>query len=80
MDDTCKICGEGKEIIEHVMFHYEEAERIWKMAPAKWDGLEPQTGSIKEWWNKLGNATNKKDISDRIELSAYIMWEIWKKT
>lgn len=79
MDDTCKIYGEGKATIEHVMFHCEVVKRIWKMALAKWDGLEQQTGSIKEWWNKLGNATNKKDLSDRFELSTYIMWPIWKK-
>lgn len=53
-------------------------KRIWKLAPVQWDGQGQQRGSIKEWWNKLGNAINRKDMSDRIELSAYIMWQIWK--
>lgn len=40
--------------------------------------LEQQSFSFKEWWTKLGNAENYKKMLKRQELTAYIMWHIWK--
>lgn len=78
IDTICKCCGEGQETMEHLMFHCAVAKRIWKLAPVPWDGLEHFTSSLKEWWTQVGNAKNRNEMNDRLELSAYIMWQIWK--
>lgn len=37
VDETCMMCGEGKETVEHVMFHCKSAKKIWKVTPVTWD-------------------------------------------
>lgn len=78
VDDTCKVCGEGKETVNHLFFHCLKANIIWKLAPVRWEISEQQALSFKQWWSSLENAENSKEMSDRKELTAYILWHIWK--
>lgn len=44
-----------------------------------WDGLDNCTFRFKEWWLKLGMAKHMKGMKERQELTALIMWSIWKE-
>lgn len=72
VDETCKLCGEEKEIVERLFFHCVRTKIIWKLAPVCWDGLNQQSNSFKDWWSKLGNAASRKKLSKRQELIAYM--------
>lgn len=79
IDDICRLCGEEKETVEHLFFHCFHAKTIWKLAPVQWEGLDTSCDSFKEWWKKLENAKKNQTMADRKELSAYIIWQIWKQ-
>lgn len=36
----CCLCGEGMEIVEHVLFNCMHAKEIWEVSLVKWDGLD----------------------------------------
>lgn len=78
VDETCKLCGEGQETIKHLFFYCVKAKTIWKQAPVRWEGMDQQSVSFKGWWSRLENAANNKEMANKKELSAYIIWYIWK--
>lgn len=78
LDETCKMCEEEKEMLEHHFFHCENAKLLWKLAPVQWDGLLQHTNSFKEWWRSIEAAATREEMEDRKELTAYILWHIWK--
>lgn len=78
IDDVCKQCGEAKETVEHLFFFCPRARITWKLAPVHWEGLEHSTFSFKEWWRELGMARRGNGLDERQELTAYIMWHMWK--
>lgn len=78
VDIRCKLCGEGEETIEHLFFDCSEAKATWKLALVQWDGLDQYTTSFMEWWTKLELAAKREELGDRKELSAYILWHLWK--
>lgn len=72
VDETCKLCGEEKEIVKHLFFHCAIPKIIQKLAPVNWDGLNQQTNSFKDWWSTLGNVVSGKELNERQELIAYM--------
>ncbi|GER31074.1 RNA-directed DNA polymerase-like protein [Striga asiatica] len=78
VDTVCRICGEGKETQEHVLFLCRRAKLIWDLAPVKWNRVQQDNMSFKEWWWWICTM-NFKDISEeRIQLSTYILWWLWR--
>lgn len=45
---VCHQYGELMEIVEHMLFHCQNAHILWKLAPVQWDGLTLFTYSLKE--------------------------------
>lgn len=72
-DQTCNMCGEGEENLEHLFFKCRRAQVVWKLALVKWDGLEEKTVSFPWWWQKLCSLSLDQVIEDRIQLSVYIL-------
>lgn len=35
VDGMCKQCGEELETVEHLFFHCQKAQNIWKLAPGQ---------------------------------------------
>ncbi|CAA0841432.1 Unknown protein [Striga hermonthica] len=78
VDWICHRCGEEAESAEHLFFNCEIAKQVWKLAPITWDFSSETTTSFKVWWENVCS-TNNKDISeDRIQLTTYILWWLWK--
>lgn len=77
-DGMCKHCGEELETIEHLFFHCPKAQLIWKIAPVSWEGMAYATDSFKGWWLEHGKAEKAQELQNRQEITAYIMWQIWK--
>lgn len=78
MNDTCKRCGLGKETREHLLFHCAESTLIWKIAPLSWDGIQSSSCSFEEWWMSLWLANKDPHFVERMEVSVYLLWFIWK--
>lgn len=51
---------------------------IWKLAPVKWDGLDKDSEKFSWWWKKVCTISLNKVNQDRIQLSGYIVWMLWK--
>ncbi|GER32750.1 RNA-directed DNA polymerase (reversetranscriptase)-related family protein [Striga asiatica] len=74
----CRICGEEEETQEHVFFFCGRAKLTWKLAPVKWNRIQQEKMSFKEWWWWI-SSMNYKEISEaRIQLSTYILWWLWR--
>lgn len=78
VDPTCQLCGEQEETIEHLFFHCERAQRIWAIAPIRWDGLHILTTNFKSWWHKITEVQNRREGNSRLQLTAQILWQTWK--
>ncbi|GER54458.1 RNA-directed DNA polymerase (reversetranscriptase)-related family protein [Striga asiatica] len=52
IDPWCHGCGEEMESVEHVLFHCNHAQRIWKLAHVCWNEIVV-IGSFKLWWWNL---------------------------
>ncbi|XP_027181659.1 uncharacterized protein LOC113780035 [Coffea eugenioides] len=78
-DPICGGCGEQEESIEHMFFQCSKAQEVWKMAPLQWDGLREQTGNFQAWWTALLEATCRTEGKEHIELTANILWQLWKR-
>ncbi|XP_027071712.1 uncharacterized protein [Coffea arabica] len=74
----CSRCGDGIETVEHILFHCQQAQKVWKLAPVQWDGLQNQTGCFKQWWTALVQARSRKGGRQHIALTANILWQLWK--
>lgn len=59
-------------------FHYKRAKQIWKLSSVKCDGLGSKTDSVKEWWEELGEARKNKTLQETINLTTFILTNIWK--
>ncbi|CAA0826189.1 Unknown protein [Striga hermonthica] len=77
-DPICRICGSEVESLEHLFFLCPRAQIIWKLSPVSWDGMESDNLNFKRWWTRLCLIKNSVGVSDRINLTAYILWSIWK--
>lgn len=74
----CCYCGEKVKTVEHILFECSKAEETWKLAPINWEGLKCHTQSMKQWWMELAKAGNMGSMKDKIEVTAYIIWNLWK--
>ncbi|XP_071939215.1 uncharacterized protein [Coffea arabica] len=74
----CSRCGDNMETMEHILFHCEQAQKVWKLAPVQWDGIQNQIGCFKKWWAALVQATSRNKGRQHIALTANILWQLWK--
>lgn len=77
-EPICNCCGESIETIEHVLLQCRRAKEIWKLALVQWDGLERRNHNFWEWWEHLMGASARKEGLKHIEITVYILWQIWK--
>ncbi|XP_027171847.1 putative late blight resistance protein homolog R1B-17 [Coffea eugenioides] len=54
------------------------AQKVWKLAPVQWDGIQTQTGCFKQWWAALTQARSRKEGKQHLALTANILWQLWK--
>lgn len=66
------------ETVEHILFHCSQAQKVWKLAPVQWDGIQNQTGCFKQWWAALAQARSRNEGKQHIALTANILWQLWK--
>ncbi|XP_027068582.1 uncharacterized protein [Coffea arabica] len=65
-------------MVEHILFHCAQAQKVWKLAPVQWDSIQTQTGCFKQWWTALIQARSRKEGKQHIALTANILWQLWK--
>lgn len=78
IDEVCHRCGMEIETREHLLFQCQESKLIWKHAPVCWEGIHDLTVSFEEWWKAICLAKSDPNLQKRVELTAYILWHIWK--
>ncbi|KAK6136156.1 hypothetical protein DH2020_030090 [Rehmannia glutinosa] len=78
IDSICDFCGENEETLEHIFFSCSRAQFVWKLAPVSWDGLSMVQNSFEGWWQQVCTAPIKDVAEDRIQLTIYILWWLWK--
>ncbi|KAK6125771.1 hypothetical protein DH2020_040487 [Rehmannia glutinosa] len=78
IDDICKSYGEAVETIEHILLSCPRAKTIWKFSPIHWDGLCEEAASFHLWWSKICSPEKDAISEDRIQLSTYLLWWLWK--
>lgn len=78
-DPVCKGCGEDPETIEHTLLQCPLAKEVWEVAPITWDGAKNQIGSFQRWWSRITEAKIKQEGKSHIDLTANILWQIWKE-
>ncbi|GER39262.1 RNA-directed DNA polymerase (reversetranscriptase)-related family protein [Striga asiatica] len=49
-----------------------------KFAPVQWNKIHQDKLSVKEWWWWICTMSSKDTPEDRIQLSTYILWWLWK--
>lgn len=75
---VCSHCGEQEESVDHVFFERDKAAITWKLAPLSWEGMQGHNQSMKHWWLDMERAGQTGNLQEKIELTAYILWQIWK--
>ncbi|KAK6117057.1 hypothetical protein DH2020_049200 [Rehmannia glutinosa] len=78
VDTKCVWCGEEEETIDHLLFHFFRARRVRKIAPVNWEGIYHSSLSVKDWWMTICSLPWDLTFIDRINLSTYILWWLWK--
>ncbi|CAA0840196.1 Unknown protein [Striga hermonthica] len=78
VDIICQSCGEAEENLEHLFFHCVRAQRIWKIAPIHWEGMEDQHITFRRWWSQVCSVNKLQISEDRIQLTTYLLWWLWK--
>ncbi|KAK6139898.1 hypothetical protein DH2020_026343 [Rehmannia glutinosa] len=77
VDEICQMCGEERETIMHVFFHCTRAKQVWKLANVSWD-IPDEGIEFREWWSNICTLEKTDLGKDRIALSTYILWWLWK--
>lgn len=77
-DPWCRCCGEKIETVEHTLLTCRLAQEVWRIAPIQWDDIEDCKHCLWKWWQKLPGARKRKEGDKHIQLTAYILWHIWK--
>lgn len=79
--DTNAICSQSgmePESVEHVMFKCAKAQLVWRIAPVQWEGIQGFNDTFKEWWRTKGDSAQRNRMQERLKISAYIFWQLWK--
>ncbi|KAK6139398.1 hypothetical protein DH2020_026857 [Rehmannia glutinosa] len=51
---------------------------VWKLAPISWDGLGNFQSSFSSWWHQVCSLPIQEDAVERIQLTTYLLWWLWK--
>ncbi|CAA0833761.1 Ribonuclease H-like superfamily protein, partial [Striga hermonthica] len=78
VDVICQPCGEAPETIEHIFFHCPRAQMLWNISPVSWDGICNVGCKFKTWWSHLYTIKPSLVAEDRIQLTTYLLWWLWK--
>ncbi|GER40111.1 Ypt/Rab-GAP domain of gyp1p superfamily protein [Striga asiatica] len=78
INGNCCWCDEEEETLEHLMFQCDRAKIVWKLAGLSWDCLMNKSTTLTDWWFNLCCLKNSAHNKDRISLSVYILWWLWK--
>ncbi|GER31928.1 ribonuclease H-like superfamily protein [Striga asiatica] len=78
VDGICGWCGEEIEDLEHIMFNYVRAKRVWKLAGLEWDRLQRErvhkARRIQGVWD-ADSALSTNGASDQRELMTATAWD-----
>ena len=65
------------KILKHMLFYCLEAQKVWKLAPIRWEGFENLLHNNWKCWQAV--MTGKKEQGmDHINLTIIILWQLWK--
>ncbi|GER38816.1 RNA-directed DNA polymerase (reversetranscriptase)-related family protein [Striga asiatica] len=78
VDTKCCWCGEEDEDIIHLFFKCHRAKRVWKIAGLDWVKLNQDHIDYREWWEDLCSMQNSVANGQRITLSTYLLWWMWR--
>ncbi|CAA0817255.1 Ribonuclease H-like superfamily protein [Striga hermonthica] len=78
IDVKCCCCTEEDETLEHLMFHYSRAQNVWKLAGLSWECLASKEITFTDWWSQLCCLQDLKHNKNRISLSVYLLWWLWR--
>lgn len=66
------------ESVEHTLLKCKCAKEIWRLAPIQCDGLNELRHDFWKWWEKLLEAKSRREGISHIELTANLLWQVWK--
>ncbi|CAA0832702.1 Unknown protein [Striga hermonthica] len=78
VDSVCYICGEEPENLEHILFRCSRAVLCWKLLGIQWNLLGSKQVNFTDWWEAVNNGRGDQYFQDRINLSTYLMWLLWR--
>ncbi|CAA0838035.1 Ribonuclease H-like superfamily protein [Striga hermonthica] len=79
IDSICDHCGAAEEDLEHLFFKCPRAQICWKISGLQWNKITDHPNfSFAEWWSNICNDSSLPAMTDRISLSTYLMWWLWK--
>ncbi|GER28156.1 RNA-directed DNA polymerase (reversetranscriptase)-related family protein [Striga asiatica] len=53
---SCRLCGEDSESLEHIFFSCERASLVWKIAPVSWDCCNIADVGFTGWRSRICEA------------------------
>ncbi|GER35579.1 2-C-methyl-D-erythritol 4-phosphatecytidylyltransferase [Striga asiatica] len=60
------------------MFHCIRAKTVWKLAGLAWDCLNDKGITFSGWWLTLCNMKDLEHNRNKISLSVYLLWWMWR--
>lgn len=61
-----------------MFFHAKKAQHIWRLSLVCWEGFHNLTKDFKGLWKQICNRDNQAINQSRVELSAFMLWDLWK--
>ncbi|XP_027087538.1 uncharacterized protein [Coffea arabica] len=50
----------------------------WRLAPVSWEGIAELQCNMWRWWDAVMESAKGAQGMDRIKLTVYILWQLWK--
>ncbi|GER31799.1 ribonuclease H-like superfamily protein [Striga asiatica] len=75
---TWKLPVKWVEDLEHILFNCQRAVTCWKLSGLSWMHFDRSKIVFKDWWVDICTGRTENYIEDRVNLSTYLLWWLWR--